>query len=497
MCKPRFLMRAFVPKLLLTLLALLSALPAAADCIGPTAEVTSGVVLRKTASSTGQRLGLLKPGQTLPTTGSTAGWTQVTLADGSTAFVSKRWTEPAPCGTATTTTSTTTVPPAAGAPVPLLAAGHPVDWWFVFKLNAAKFPGCAGGASASCPFGGSVQTYAAGQQYAEASSENAHLVDGSGCAGTTTTDPLGATFGEAYNGNFHYVLWNDQFHGSPALPSCAVDCGSPWGHSKGMLVWDDSGSGLVLQVTTPSWPGAGSAAHPRGATGNTLGCVKPPDDVVASQHFFALRLTVGDLKVVLAALANSSVATDPTNVQLVNNGGPADVQALVQALGKKSTSVTPTMTTLSSGVRLISKPSNLNVPPWQLVSSLLGGVPLRTATWWANPQIDSTAAATPVTCWDHLLTKPGAVDVAITGTWDGQTMGMKGTASNGNHAKIGVTTDASSDLAIFGDLNQQGSLSGNCGSSQNGRGGLFFVVKNHDLATGIAALIQGDSAPMP
>jgi hypothetical protein len=74
---------------------------------------------------------------------------------------------------------------------------------------------------------------------------------------------------------------------------------------------------------------------------------------------------------------------------------------------------------------------------------------------------------------------------------------MKGTASNGNHAKIGVTTDASSDLAIFGDLNQQGSLSGNCGSSQNGRGGLFFVVKNHDLATGIAALIQGDSAPMP
>ena len=33
-------------------------------------------------------------------------------------------------------------------PMPLLAAGHPVDWWFVFKFNAASFPGCARGADA-------------------------------------------------------------------------------------------------------------------------------------------------------------------------------------------------------------------------------------------------------------------------------------------------------------------------------------------------------------
>ncbi len=30
------------------------------------------------------------------------------------------------------------------APVPLLAKGHPVDWWFVFKPNSKAFPECGG-----------------------------------------------------------------------------------------------------------------------------------------------------------------------------------------------------------------------------------------------------------------------------------------------------------------------------------------------------------------
>src|SRR5437868_2254273 len=58
------------------------------------------------------------------------------------------------------------------APMPLLAKGHPVDWWFVFKLNGSAFPGCGGtGEQRACPFGGSVQkkygTY--GQQFVYAS----------------------------------------------------------------------------------------------------------------------------------------------------------------------------------------------------------------------------------------------------------------------------------------------------------------------------------------
>src|SRR5947199_2640123 len=35
-------------------------------------------------------------------------------------------------------------------------------------------------------------------------------------------------------------------------------CSSPWGHSKGVLAWNDAGEGFVMQVSTPSWPASGS-----------------------------------------------------------------------------------------------------------------------------------------------------------------------------------------------------------------------------------------------
>lgn len=174
------------------------------------------------------------------------------------------------------------------SPAPLLAKGHPVDWWFVFKLNSAKFPDC-GGARKGCPFGGTVQDYKDGQQYAFASSESPSLKQGSGCAGTTGTDSLGATFEQVYNGSFHYLIWNDQFYNDPKITGCSGNsCGAPWGHSKGMLAWNDAGNGFVMQVSTPSWPAAGSKTRPRKNDGNTLGCVKD-DDVMVSQHFFALK----------------------------------------------------------------------------------------------------------------------------------------------------------------------------------------------------------------
>ena len=70
---------------------------------------------------------------------------------------------------------------------------------------------------------------------------------------------------------------------------------------------------------------------------------------------------------------------------------------------------------------------------------------------------------TTVGCWDSSLGKPGAVDIATSGTWDGKTIGLEGlAAASGNHAKVGVST-GSHAYAIFGDMNQQGSLSGpNC-----------------------------------
>ena len=243
-----------------------------------------------------------------------------------------------------------TIAHAAGiAPAPLLEGGHPVDWWFVFKFNSKAFPDCGAGVSRQCFFGGDVQDYKAfGQQFVYASSEKPSLKKGSGCAGETTADPIGATFDQVYNGSFHYVIWNDQFYDDPKITGCTKDCGAPWGHSKGMLAWNESGEGLVMQVTTPSWPAAGNKDYPRKTDGNTLGCVRD-DNVEVSQHFFAVKLAKDDLVNVLQALHNASVVTDPKNPQIVNNGGPADVQKLVEGLGKKSDSTTPTKMKLTSG----------------------------------------------------------------------------------------------------------------------------------------------------
>jgi hypothetical protein len=335
-----------------------------------------------------------------------------------------------------------------------------------------------------------------GQQYAFASSESPSLKQGNDCAGDTTADPVGATFDEIYNNSFHYVIWNDQFYDDPPIKGCTTECGAPWGHSKGLVAWDDAGEGLALQVTTPSWPAAGSSSVPRKTDGNTLGCVKD-NDVKVSQHFFALKLTKDDLVKVLTALHNASVVTDTDNPQIVNNGGPADVQALVASLGVKSDSTTGTNDMLSTGVELISKPSHLHVPPWQMVSAVLGGVSLRTATWWATPKIYTTTTTTKIRCWDDTLGAPGPVEIAITGRWQGKEFGLTGgPGANFNHAKIGVSISGDHHYSIFGDMNQQGTALGQkCSSSQNGRGGLFYVVDDSDLFAGVKDLITGNTAP--
>jgi hypothetical protein len=137
------------------------------------------------------------------------------------------------------------------------------------------------------------------------------------------------------------------------------------------------------------------------------------------------------------------------------------------------------------------------VPPWQLVSALLGGVSLRVATWWPpGAGIPGTTASTPISCWQSALGAPGAVDIATTGTWGGTVIGLTGEARpNGNHAKLAVSTSGS-NLVIFGDMNQDGSLSGTCDAHQNGRGGLFFVLDNQQLFDGVTRLLSGASAPL-
>jgi hypothetical protein len=382
----------------------------------------------------------------------------------------------------------------ADAPSPLVAQAHPADWWFVFKFNTKSFPGCGGEGQRFCLFGGTVQNYKAGfgQQFAYASKDHPALQLGSDCLGMSIADPVGATFDAVYNHSLHYVIWNDQLYDDPTITGCSQECGSPWGHSKGMVAWDESGQGFVLQVSTPSWPAAGAKNFPRRKDGNTLGCVND-NDVEVSQHFFSLRLTKDDVVTVLKALANASVVTDPKNPQIVQNGGPPDIRELVDGLGVLSKNVTATKDTLSSGVVLISKPSRLRVPPWQMVSALLGGVSLRVASWWAVPQIDTTTVAGAPDCWDSSLPPPNAVEIAATGAFAGRTYGLTGgLGTDFNHAKVGVSTSGAAHYAIFGDMNQQGKLSGPvCASSQNGRGGLFYVVDDAELYDNVKAMIAG------
>jgi hypothetical protein len=373
----------------------------------------------------------------------------------------------------------------------MVAAGQPADWVFAFKFNAGTFPTTA--TLSSCLFGGTPKPYVSSQKYALAYAGSSALRDGSGLIGTSSADPVGATFAQIYTSNLNFVVWNDQFYRHPPIAGCTDSCSGPWGHSKGVVAWDNSGEGVVLQVTTPSWPGSGTMATPRADDGNTLGCVTD-DDVKASQHFFALRLNPSDTAAVLDALANASVVTDVSKPQLARIGGPPALQQRALALGKRSTSTDVLDVVLSSGVRLITKPSALHVPPWQLVSARLGGVPLRAATWWATPRIPSTTASQSIVCWRNDLGTPGRVEIATTGQWEGHTIGLKGGPQpDANHAKIGVSTDGTHTYAIFADLNQQGQLNRNCKSSQNGRGGLFFVVNDPALHASVSQLIAGAS----
>lgn len=405
-------------------------------------------------------------------------------------------------------------------PTPMLDAKTPVDWLFLFKFNPAEeapddldrpatgifdAPGWPPPAYMDARSGRALDH---SQQFAVASSASPALQQGRGILGSSLSDPLGATFAQIYDQPVYFVVWNDQFKGHPM-----ADKGAPWGHSKGVLAWNDAGEGMVMQVSTPSWPGSGSSQHPRQGDGNTLGFVTD-DDIEVSQHFFALKLTLDDVQKVLAAMNTASVVTDITEPSLVNNGGPEVVRALVKALANRDTHKECTRVTLSSGVQLIAKSSALCVPPWQAVSSVLGGVDLRVASWWTNPKILSSAAGAVPGCWDSsvLPTPPGAVQIALTGAWldteldppQQRTLGLQGgSGATFNHAKLGVTTSGTSPLSIFGDMNQQGawaagdaSAKQTCGSSQNGRGGMFFAHPDPALFGSLSAMLAGTSAPL-
>jgi hypothetical protein len=56
-------------------------------------------------------------------------------------------------------------------------------------------------------------------------------------------------------------------------------------------------------------------------------------------------------------------------------------------------------------------------------------------------------------------------------------------------ARSVVSTSGSHHYTILGDTNQQGAIKGNCKRSQNGRGGLFFVIDDAELSNSVKDLI--------
>jgi hypothetical protein len=394
---------------------------------------------------------------------------------------------------------------------PLLGNGKAVDWWFAFKLNTENWPGCS--TERKCSFGGEVQDYPTGfgLQYVLAShvdGQTSPLEFHSQCLGSGS-DPVAKTFAQVFDGSAaNYVIWNDQFYGDPIpdiRPPCNDftnhACGAPWGHSKGVLAWGDDGSGFVMQVSTPSWPGNGDPNHRRKEQGNTLGCIKD-DNAKVAQHFFALNLkSTDDTEAVLQALRRASVATDPSNTQLVklSDEGPSRLAALARSLGQLDHSQDTYSATLSiESVQLVAKPYALAVPPWQLVSSILGAS-LRTATWWATPKILSSYTGEVPGCWNSTLAAPKEVQIALTGQWNGKEIGFLGINSpHGNHAKVAHSLGGS--LSVFGDMNQEGSYNpsddqAGCPAHQSGRGGLFFAVNDVTLHKSVQDLLKGDTAP--
>jgi hypothetical protein len=72
----------------------LAPFPALADVVVPSANVTTGVIVRASASSQSAPIGTLTPRQQLELIGSVPNWHEVRLPTGAQGFVSKRAVSP-------------------------------------------------------------------------------------------------------------------------------------------------------------------------------------------------------------------------------------------------------------------------------------------------------------------------------------------------------------------------------------------------------------------
>ena len=296
-----------------------------------------------------------------------------------------------------------------------------------FKFNSSKsFAGCEPAsknpgqknptmtATGNASFGGVVQTKPAfGQQFAFASSEDGALRQGSGCAGATLTDPIGATFDQVYNGSFHYLIWNDQFYHDPVgLGLQGRQLRRALGPLEGTARLERCGrrlrhAGLDAGVAAL---GQQPVRHAQGEQGQ-YARLQQLEQQSARQP--ALLCAQADQQRCLVEVLDGAEECERgdrsrPSLQIVQNGGPPDVRKLVDDSenGRTQGRASIIKTELSSGVIMISKPSGLACAALADGFVIADSEPTpaehaqRTATWWTKPWIPTTTNSTAIRCWD-------------------------------------------------------------------------------------------------
>ena len=385
--------------------------------------------------------------------------------------------------------------------------GNPVDWFAVVKLpqdaidcDCPPPPSCPSDASDSRDASGGGQYWddkrASGLCYLYADNNKPEFTwfrdAGFGCL-SEENNPVTQTLNQRPGND--YAIWNDQMSKS-AIPGTYKDCSSPRAHSKGAMIVGKSGRGVILNASTPDFPDPDS---------NVLGCSED-DNTEVTQHFFAASLPIDAMYKWKKAMVNAELC----QVNDVDDGG-VDLNPDIDA-SKTNTSV-EVQTTNGEPLTIIVKGAKQDGVPWDLVATETNA-DLDVLSWYANPEYYPVCKnqLTPcLTGWQTDWQESGSIDkiashsinvvtsldfgkyceadISTCGTEKQFCCGLGGSAKYKNHAKMAAATvsdeseNDDNSVVVFGSMNMQGNpdTTTPCSSSQMGRGGDFYTLKNKDL----------------
>ncbi|KDO32544.1 hypothetical protein SPRG_03019 [Saprolegnia parasitica CBS 223.65] len=432
------------------------------------------------------------------------------------------------------------LPLAATASPPELFAldgnGDPVAWWVVLKLPSMVRGASGAYVATPCDCAPPVcsrevdPTRRHGLCYLYADANRPQLQHfralGYDCLGQGGRDPVSQTLRQRANAT-HWAYFNDQLNGIALKQDKSLVCSGHAAfnaHSKGLVAFEATSGGFVLQTSTPNFPDPTPSLD-----FERLGC-QHDNNVEYAQHLFAF--SVGDAALATIAsgwraarlcsanhyhaidnllvspsLRNASALSGTARVVasvMVDPHLPAQpfVQVQVATKGKQSIIV-----------HGLFKSRSAEVPPWALVATAFA-TDVSVASWWdenyGTPTLcdgDSYGAAAHAFCLrpteSPVALRPDGtfqfnVENLMDASWTLPTGRVTwslrgGRVRDGNHAKWGIATprhSSDANLSIFGDLNMEGfPCSSSCAGSQGGRGGTFFALANRELHDSLAALV--------